>query len=128
LGGAPGGAGPAGRPRAGGGPPAPAGAGGGAGRLPETLETTLYRVVQEALTNVVKHAQASNVSIVLTSKDGAATAVVEDDGRGFTPEDAAAGGIGLAGMRERLALVGGRLEIETHPDGGTTVVAEAPLR
>ena len=98
-----------------------------AGRLPESIETTLYRVVQEALTNVVKHAEATNVSIVFATKGGSATAVVEDDGRGFTGDQAAAGGIGLAGMRERLALVGGRIEVETSPAQGTTIVAEAPL-
>jgi signal transduction histidine kinase len=95
------------------------------GRLPEAVETTLYRVVQEALTNVVKHAQAENVSIILSRKGKAATAVVEDDGRGFDPAGPN-GGIGLTGMRERLALIGGRLEVESGP-GGTTIVAEAPL-
>jgi signal transduction histidine kinase len=96
------------------------------GRLPESVETTLYRVVQEALTNVVKHAQARHVSIVLARKESSATAIVEDDGRGFDPA-AGNGGIGLAGMRERLALIGGRLEIESGPGAGTTIVAEAPL-
>ena len=96
------------------------------GRLPEAIETTLYRVVQEALTNVVKHAQAENVSIILSRKGKAATAVVEDDGRGFDPAGPN-GGIGLTGMRERLALIGGRLEVESGPGSGTTIVAEAPL-
>ena len=96
------------------------------GRLPESVETTLYRVVQEALTNVVKHAQARHVSIVLARKGAFATAVVEDDGRGFDPA-AGNGGIGLVGMRERLALIGGRLEVESGPGSGTTIVAEAPL-
>ncbi|HET9544389.1 MAG TPA: GAF domain-containing sensor histidine kinase [Gaiellaceae bacterium] len=95
-------------------------------RLPELVETTLYRVVQEALTNVVKHAQAGHVSIVLARRGSAATAVVEDDGRGFDPASEN-GGIGLAGMRERLALIGGRLEVESGPGVGTTIVAEAPL-
>ena len=95
-------------------------------RLPESVETTLYRVVQEALTNVVKHAQAGHVSIVLARRGSAATAVVEDDGRGFDPASEN-GGIGLAGMRERLALIGGRLEVESGPGVGTTIVAEAPL-
>jgi signal transduction histidine kinase len=97
-------------------------------RLPEAIETTLYRVVQEALTNVIKHARAKNVSIVLARRGGLATAIVEDDGRGFDPDAAReAEGIGLAGMRERMALVGGRLELESAPGAGTTLVAEAPL-
>ncbi len=95
-------------------------------RLPDSVETTLYRVVQEALTNVVKHAQAERVSIVLARKGSFAIAVVEDDGRGFDPA-VGNGGIGLVGMRERLALIGGRLEVETGPGAGTTIVAEAPL-
>lgn len=95
-------------------------------RLQAEVETTLYRVVQEALTNVIKHAEASHVSVLLHRKDGVVVAVVEDDGAGFdlagTREDA----LGLAGMRERLALVGGRLEIESTARAGTTVVAEVP--
>ena len=79
-------------------------------RLGAELETTVYRLVQEALTNVVKHAQAGHVSIVRARRGRAATAVVEDDGRGFDPASEN-GGIGLAGMRERLALIGGRLEV-----------------
>ena len=96
-------------------------------RLPEELETALYRIVQECLTNVVKHAQATRVSVLLTSRDGIAKAVVEDDGRGFGSETARDGGFGLIGMRERLALLGGRLEIESN-ETGTTIAAEVPLR
>lgn len=94
-------------------------------RLPTEVETVLYRIVQEALTNVVKHAHAERVSIVLTRKDRAVNAVIEDDGRGFRP-DANRGGLGLVGMRERVALVEGTLEIESS-DGGTTLVVEVPL-
>jgi signal transduction histidine kinase len=96
-------------------------------RLPSEVETTLYRIVQESLTNVVKHAGARNVSIVVMRRDGAATAIVEDDGEGFDPTDVRDGGIGLIGMRERIALLDGRLEIESSPSAGTTVVAEVPL-
>ena len=96
-------------------------------RLPAEVETTLYRVVQEALTNVVKHAAAHSVSILLVRRDASATAVVEDDGGGFTTDDEAEGGIGLAGMRERLALLDGHLLIESDPGAGTTVAAEVPL-
>jgi signal transduction histidine kinase len=97
-------------------------------RLPAEAETALYRIVQESLTNVVKHAQARRVSILLTRTNGAVKAVIEDDGRGFDPEQATDGGFGLVGMRERLALLGGRLEIESARDAGTTVAAEVPAR
>ncbi len=95
-------------------------------RLPGTVETTLYRVVQEALTNVVKHSSAAHVGIVLTRTAQSATAVVEDDGRGFAAEETHEG-IGLPGMRERLAVIGGRLEIESSV-AGSTVRAEVPIR
>jgi signal transduction histidine kinase len=97
-------------------------------RLPSEVETTLYRVVQEALTNVAKHAGARTVSVVLGRRGSSATAVVEDDGEGFGRADEDAGGIGLAGMRERLALLDGRLVVESDPASGTTLVAEVPLR
>ena len=97
------------------------------GRLPSDVETALYRIVQEALTNIVKHAQASSVSIVLTRTDRAVTAVIEDDGRGFSPDERA-DGLGLLGMDERLALLGGKLKIESRPGAGATIVAEVPLR
>lgn len=96
-------------------------------RLPSELETTLYRIVQEALTNVAKHAAASRVSVTLTRKVGSVVAVVEDDGRGFDPGSVGSDGLGLMGMRERVALLGGRIQIETAPDAGTTLVAEVPV-
>ena len=97
-------------------------------RLPEEVETALYRIVQESLTNVVKHAQARRVSILLARKDGAVKAVVEDDGQGFDPAEQTDGGYGLMGMRERLALLGGRLVVESGRDGGTTIAAEVPVQ
>ena len=96
-------------------------------RLPSDVETALYRIVQEALTNIVKHAQAASVSIVLTRSGRAVTAVIEDDGRGFTP-GGGGDGLGLLGMGERLALLGGKLKIESSPGAGSTIVAEVPLR
>jgi two-component system, NarL family, sensor histidine kinase DevS len=95
-------------------------------RLPSETETAVYRTVQEALTNIAKHAGATTVSILLSRKEGAVTAVVEDDGRGFDPTAARADALGLSGMRERLALVGGRLSVETAEGRGTTIVAEVP--
>ncbi|MDQ3121239.1 MAG: GAF domain-containing protein [Actinomycetota bacterium] len=94
-------------------------------RLPADVETALYRIVQEALTNVVKHAQASSVSIVLARKAGSVTALIEDDGRGFTRDGGE--GLGLLGMGERLALLGGKLQVESTPGAGTAIVAEVPL-
>jgi two-component system, NarL family, sensor histidine kinase DevS len=95
-------------------------------RLPNEIETVLYRVVQEALTNVVKHARAQRVSIVLQTKPGKVTAVIEDDGRGFETEQESSDGLGLVGMRERVSLVGGRLELESSATG-TTIVVEVPV-
>jgi signal transduction histidine kinase len=99
----------------------------GEARLPSEAETTLYRVIQEALTNIVKHADASRVSILLQRTGSDALAVVEDDGSGFDPRFPRDDALGLAGMRERLALAGGRLRIESTAGAGTTVVAEVPV-
>jgi signal transduction histidine kinase len=97
-------------------------------RLPAELETTLYRIVQEALTNIVKHARARNVSILVVRRDGSVNAVVEDDGEGFDPDAIRADGLGLLGMRERAALIDGRLSVESSSGGaGTTVAVEVPL-
>jgi signal transduction histidine kinase len=96
-------------------------------RLPSEIETTLYRVVQEALTNVVKHAGARHVSIVVSSRDHTVAATVDDDGRGFDVTRTRGDALGLLGMRERLALVGGTLTVESAVDSGTTIAAEVPL-
>jgi signal transduction histidine kinase len=95
-------------------------------RLPPEVETALYRIVQESLTNVVKHAHATRVSVLLTRKNGSVAAVVEDDGRGFDPSALTDEGFGLVGMRERVAALGGRLEVESS-ERGTTVAAEVPI-
>jgi signal transduction histidine kinase len=97
-------------------------------RLPTEVETALYRVVQEALTNIVKHAGARHVSILLGRKDGFVVAVIEDDGSGFDPLRTREDALGLSGMRERMALVGGRLLVESASGAGTTLVAEVPVR
>ncbi len=94
-------------------------------RLPPEVETALYRLVQEALTNVVKHSRASHVSISLVRKSHSVSAVIEDDGVGFT--EPSRDGLGLIGMRERVGLLDGRLDVETRPGAGTTIVAEVPL-
>jgi len=104
----------------------------GSSRLPEAVETALYRVVQEALTNVIKHARAGRVSVVLQCSRNDAVVVVEDDGTGFDSESdigpgADGGQLGVRGMRERLALIGGTLTIESTLGRGTTVIARIPL-
>jgi signal transduction histidine kinase len=99
----------------------------GDGRFPPEVETALYRLVQESLTNIVKHARAKSVSIVLTRRAESVSVIVEDDGVGFEPERESGDGIGLLGMRERVGLFGGRVVVESRPGAGTTVVAEVPL-
>jgi two-component system, NarL family, sensor histidine kinase DevS len=94
-------------------------------RLPVEVETAIFRIVQEALTNVVKHARAQRVSVLVTRADGRIKAVIEDDGTGFDPA-ATDGGVGLIGMRERIELLDGSLVVETSPRSGTTVAAEVP--
>jgi signal transduction histidine kinase len=99
----------------------------GNARLPTEVETTLYRIVQEALANIVKHAEATHVSILLTRKEHSVAAVVEDDGKGFDTKDTGRDVLGLVGMRERVGLVGGRLVIESAEGSGTTIAAEVPI-
>jgi signal transduction histidine kinase len=96
-------------------------------RLPVKLETAIFRTTQEALTNVVKHAQAKSVRIALACHNHSVTLTVEDDGRGFAPERPAAGGFGLVGMRERVASVNGTLRIESTPATGTRLTIELPV-
>ncbi|MFA5027587.1 MAG: MASE3 domain-containing protein [Candidatus Methylomirabilota bacterium] len=103
----------------------------GATLAPEA-ETALFRIGQEALTNAARHAQARVLSVTLSRRGPSAILVVEDDGHGFDVAAARGagreqGGLGLLGMEERAALLGGRLTVESRPGGGTTVVAEIPL-
>ena len=97
-------------------------------RPPVEVETAIYRIVQESLTNVVKHAQAHSVSVVVTRGDGRIKAVIEDDGTGFEPETIGESGIGLVGMRERIELLDGSLTVESSERSGTTVAVEVPVR
>ncbi|RPI48916.1 MAG: GAF domain-containing sensor histidine kinase, partial [Chloroflexi bacterium] len=101
-------------------------------RLLPSVETALYRIVQEALTNVVQHAGACEVSLLLEVRAGSIVAIVEDDGCGFDTGPLMRGEmderwLGLSGMRERAELLGGRLTIESAPGTGTTVFVEVPL-
>ena len=100
---------------------------GAAARLGPELESTVYRLVQETLTNTMKHANAERVELTLKAIGGEVRLSVSDDGSGFLL-DQPAGGFGLIGMRERVELVGGRLEVESSPGGGTVVRARLPVR
>jgi signal transduction histidine kinase len=91
------------------------------------LESTLYRLVQEALTNVVKHAGASRVTVQLIEDDTTIHLTVTDDGAGFQT-DAVSEGFGLIGMRERIALIGGELEFDSQFGAGATVAARIPVQ
>jgi signal transduction histidine kinase len=99
----------------------------GGERLSPEVETALYRIVQESLTNIVKHARAQTISIAVTRKPRAVAVVVEDDGHGFDPTNVREGGFGLEGMRERVGLLDGRLQVESSEGVGTTLVAEVPI-
>jgi signal transduction histidine kinase len=96
-------------------------------RLVPATELAVYRLVQEAVTNVVRHAGASRVEIAVRESDAEVTVEVRDDGEGFDA-DADAPGFGLIGMRERIALVGGRVAVQSVPGDGTTVRAVLPAR
>ena len=102
-------------------------------RLDPVIETTVYRVLQEALTNVVKHARAKHVSIILERRESAVRAIVEDDGVGFDVDRGLAHApgsarLGLVGMRERASVVGGELQIESRPGHGTTLFLRVPIK
>jgi signal transduction histidine kinase len=99
----------------------------GPNRLPPDVETALYRIVQEALTNVVKHAGAERVSVVVTRKAASVMAMIEDDGRGFESAGSPGVGLGLLGMRERVELLDGTFQIEATPKAGTTLIVELPV-
>ena len=95
-------------------------------RFAAEVETVVYRVVQEALTNVARHAAASRAGVSIATGDGWLRAQVDDDGVGFQPPPGRPASLGLAGMAERASLVGGRLAITSAPGAGTTVRLEVP--
>jgi two-component system, NarL family, sensor histidine kinase UhpB len=103
------------------------------GRLPEELETALFRIAQEAMTNAVKHARAKKVAVTIARETGQISAVIADDGVGFHPvhvvsKDDKERGLGLFGMQERASLVGGSVQIDSAPGRGTTVRVTVPDR
>jgi signal transduction histidine kinase len=102
-------------------------------RLPAEVETALYRIAQEALTNVLKHAAAKEVSLVVRREPSGVHLTVEDDGRGFDNDallqvPGGGKGLGLLGIRERAALLNGSLSLESRPGSGTTVHVCIPIR
>ena len=102
----------------------------GLGRLPRQIEVTLYRVAQEALTNIVRHARARQVSAVVLQQKEEVTLLIEDDGCGFDPKsktDGNGANLGLTGMQERVALLGGTCAVESLAEQGTTIRVNIPL-
>ncbi len=100
--------------------------------LSPAIEATLFRVLQEATTNVLRHANATRVGVILKTKDDLVQLIVEDNGKGFPVDDgrwpfASTRKFGLHGMRERLALVHGQLDVESSPQAGTTLFVSIPL-
>ena len=99
-----------------------------AGSIPRTIGTCLYRVAQESLGNVAKHARAKHVSVELKAQEGRVTLLVSDDGVGFEPGSVRGRGtLGLVGMAERAQAVDGKLSIESKPQRGTRITLEIPL-
>jgi two-component system, NarL family, sensor histidine kinase DevS len=96
-------------------------------RLPAEIETAIYRIVQEAVGNALRHGRAGRVDVTVVTRPDAVVATVEDDGGGFDAAAVQEGRLGLVGMRERAALFGGRLDVESSPGRGTAVTVELPV-
>ena len=101
-------------------------------RLEPAVETTLYRVLQEAITNIARHAEATRVAVLLDANEKDVSMIVEDNGRGFSANEAISDDklpkrLGLLGIRERLSLVAGTLEVESAPGRGCTLYIRVPL-
>jgi signal transduction histidine kinase len=103
------------------------------GRLPSEIEVCLFRIVQEALTNAAKYAEATNISVILTQADGKVSLIIEDDGCGFDVDRTMRGaeqsqGLGLLGIRERARAAGGEATVESSPGYGTSVYVKIPIQ
>jgi len=97
-------------------------------RLPDFVETAVYRIIQEGLTNVSRHAEAQSVSVLVERRTNDVVTVIEDDGKGFDESHANSGSrLGLLGMRERTELLGGKMTIETAPRKGTSLFIQIPV-
>jgi signal transduction histidine kinase len=99
------------------------------GRLASEIETTLYRIAQEALNNIAKHAAATNVAVILERRADHVSLVVEDDGVGFDEGDSGlrGQGLGLSGMQERATMIGASVQVESGAGAGTTVLVRIPM-
>lgn len=99
-------------------------------QLTDEIETNIYRIAQEALNNISKHARATNVSVLLERRKDTLVLIIEDDGIGFNvnAKPKGAKGLGLVGMRERTNIIGGEFEIESQKGTGTTVFVRVPIR
>lgn len=98
-------------------------------RLPEYVETALYRIIQESLTNIFRHAEAQSASVLVERRTNDVITVIEDDGIGFDESEANSGSrLGLLGMRERTELLGGNLTIESAPQKGTSLFIRIPIQ
>jgi len=95
--------------------------------LDDTRATAVYRIVQEGMTNAARHARASHVSIRLAKDNGQLSISIEDDGRGFDPDNLSSSAIGITGMQERTVLLDGQLQIDSSPGQGTRIACTIPL-
>jgi len=101
-------------------------------RFSQEVELMLFRIVQEALSNIGRHSQASKAEVLIRFEEGKTAVIIKDDGIGFQPPDkigdlSRSGKLGLVGMQERVRLLGGSLEVKSEPGKGTTVIVEAPI-
>jgi signal transduction histidine kinase len=99
-----------------------------AGRLPDETETHLFRISQEALTNIARHAGAKHVQIKLVSRGAEIRLSIQDDGRGLAAAPATNGGLGLIGMRARARSAGGDTSVSSRPGQGVLIEVRIPLR
>jgi signal transduction histidine kinase len=95
--------------------------------IPMEIEQSVYRIVQEALTNVSRHAQATSLHVALTREEDCLSVLVRDDGHGFDPAEVSGARYGLKGLRERAEMMGGALQIDSNPQGGTSVRLQVPV-
>jgi signal transduction histidine kinase len=95
-------------------------------RLPTEVETAIYRIVQEALTNIVRHANATHADVLLERKKDSIIVIIEDDGIGFDPNNKAINHLGLVGMQERATMLGGMITLESSSDRGSMIKLEVP--
>jgi len=96
-------------------------------QVPKRIAINIYRIAQEALRNIARHAKATIVDLTLLGQDGTILLTIKDNGRGFDPEGKRMPGLGLASMKERALLIGAEFAIHTQPGGGTVIEVTAPL-